>query len=143
METVISVPGATDIPSHEAYLNTRLLAAKRFPEVRPTLGGHRAAFDAQLLGRKLVLRSVRSGDRFHPLGMAGRKKISDFLIDEKVPRIARQDVSVLVSDDEIAWVVGMRPSQRFRVTETTTEIAIVEYGSVDGGTSWSPSVDAG
>ena len=68
--------------------------------------------------------------------MTGRKKLSDFLIDAKVPRIARQDVTVLVSGDEIAWVVGMRPSQRFRVTQKTTDMAVFEYRSVSSPPGW-------
>lgn len=64
----------------------------------------------------MVARPWRLGDWFCPLGMGGkRKKISDFLIDQKVPRALKNKVWVLESAGQIAWVVGLRADERFKV----------------------------
>jgi len=67
-----------------------------------------ALLDLDCLEFPLHLRSWQEGDRFNPLGMPSEKKISDFLIDNKVPFALKKEVKVLVSGNKIAWVVGMR-----------------------------------
>ena len=63
----------------------------------------------------LVLRPWREGDLFVPFGMTGHKKVSDFLIDQKVPLHRKQEVYVLESNGQIIWVVGYRTDNRYRV----------------------------
>lgn len=76
--------------------------------------------DADTLTFPIILRLWQKGDRFCPLGMNGKqKKISDFLIDNKVPRNVKERVYVLKSEDKIAWLVGFRPDERFKVKEST------------------------
>ena len=94
--------------------------------LKAELGASRVAFDADLTGTQLVLRSPRPGDRFQPLGMAGRKRVSDLLIDLKWPRLLRDEILLLTRDDEILWVVGLRTSHRYRVRTATREIALME-----------------
>ena len=94
-----------------------------------------AYLDAGRLSFPLVLRPRQEGDRFHPLGLADRRqKVSDFMINARVPRGVRGQVPLLVSDGCIAWIVGWRIDARFAVTESTQEIAIVSvfYHSPDG-----------
>lgn len=67
-----------------------------------------ALLDLDCLEFPLKVRSWQEGDRFNPLGMATEKKISDFLIDNKIPLPLKKEVKVLVSGNRIAWVVGMR-----------------------------------
>ena len=59
--------------------------------------------------------------------MRGQKKLSDFLIDQKHPRILRDEVLVLESAGEIAWVVGMRMSDAFRVEPSSRRIALIQF----------------
>jgi len=85
-----------------------------------------AALDADLLKFPLVVRPWQEGDWFMPIGMKGKKKLSDFLIDQKVPLNLKDNVFVLVSaDGKIAWVVGHRPDERFKVTEATERVLVV------------------
>ncbi len=126
VQIAIHVPGDTRIRSHGISLNTRVLPVSCFPLLKPRLGPLRAVFDAELAGTQLLLRSPRRGDRFQPLGMKGHKKVSDFLIDLKWPRILRDEVLVLTRSEEILWVVGLRSSQRFRVLPTSREVLLVE-----------------
>ncbi len=81
-----------------------------------------AALDADRLRFPLQLRPWRAGDSFYPLGMEHRKKLSDFLIDQKVPRHRKSSVYVLTSEEKIAWVVGWRIDHRMRVTEKTQKV---------------------
>lgn len=82
-----------------------------------------AFFDYFKLKFPLLLRPWQKGDWFCPLGMSGkRKKISDFLVDIKWPRSLKNQVYVLESDGQIAWVVGLRADERFKVEEITKKI---------------------
>ena len=82
-----------------------------------------AYMDADALTFPLKLRLWEPGDWFCPLGMKGkRKKISDFLVDAKVPRNRKDQVYVLESGGAIAWLVGFRLDERFKISETTVRI---------------------
>ncbi|WP_161890277.1 tRNA lysidine(34) synthetase TilS [Pontibacter russatus] len=83
---------------------------------------HVAALDADQLKFPLKLRAWQEGDWFVPLGMNGKKKISDFLIDKKVPANLKPQTLVLLSEQSIAWVVGHRPDNRFKVTDKTERV---------------------
>ena len=67
-----------------------------------------AYLDADTVGGDLWFKTRRPGDRFHPLGMPGLKKLQDFFVDSKVPRLWRDRVPLVVSEVGIAWVVGYR-----------------------------------
>ncbi|MCE5206451.1 MAG: tRNA lysidine(34) synthetase TilS [Porphyromonadaceae bacterium] len=67
----------------------------------------------------LTLRKWRQGDWFIPFGMKGRKKLSDYFTDRKFSLKDKEDAWILLSGDEILWVVGERPDDRFRVTKNT------------------------
>ena len=75
-----------------------------------------------LEGKTLSIRSWRNGDVFQPLGMAGHKKVSDFLVDEKVDRFSKGKQLVLTANEEIMWVCGRRLSDKAKVTHSTQEI---------------------
>lgn len=78
--------------------------------------------DASRLQFPLQIRRWKEGDFFYPFGMKQRKKISDFFIDNKLSLIDKEHAWLLVSGDQIVWVVGMRMDNRFRITEQTTEV---------------------
>ncbi len=81
-----------------------------------------AQVDADLLHYPLTLRRWREGDWFVPFGMTGRKKVSDFLKDAKVSAAEKQRQFVLLSGEEIVWVVGRRIDDRFRLTDRTENV---------------------
>ena len=88
---------------------------------------NQAALDADKLKFPLTVRRWQEGDWFMPIGMKGKKKLSDFLIDQKIPLNLKDDVRVLVSGDgKIAWVIGLRPDERFKVTEETQSVLAVQ-----------------
>lgn len=67
-----------------------------------------ALLDLEQLTFPLTIRSWEEGDRFIPLGMNSSKKISDFLIDQKIPLIQKRRIKVLESGGKIAWIIGHR-----------------------------------
>ena len=81
-----------------------------------------AQIDADKLRFPLTLRRWREGDWFIPFGMTGRKKVSDFLIDAKVPLPEKQRQFVLLSGNDIVWLVGRRIDDRFRLTAETENV---------------------
>ena len=81
-----------------------------------------ALLDADLLRYPLRLRRWREGDTFIPFGMEGRKKVSDYLIDRKVSLPEKQRQFVLLSGDEIVWLVGRRIDDRYRLTPDTENV---------------------
>jgi tRNA(Ile)-lysidine synthase len=78
-----------------------------------------ASIDADKLVFPLILRKWRSGDYFHPLGMKGIKKISDFFIDSKLSIADKENTWILTSAGEIVWIAGMRLDERYKVTPAT------------------------
>ncbi|MBN7813823.1 tRNA lysidine(34) synthetase TilS [Algoriphagus pacificus] len=81
-----------------------------------------AMLDLDQLSFPLKIRSWEEGDRFIPLGMKNSKKISDFLIDLKIPLIKKQEVKVLESGGEIAWIIGHRIADWAKQTAATRKI---------------------
>ncbi|WP_143962285.1 tRNA lysidine(34) synthetase TilS [Litoribacter populi] len=79
-------------------------------------------FNLEKVTFPLELRNWREGERFRPLGMKNFKKISDFLIDLKVPLIYKSQVKVLCSQGEVIWVVGYRVDDRFKVEKGTQTV---------------------
>ncbi len=78
--------------------------------------------DNDKLTYPLKLRKWREGDIFQPFGMKGKKKLSKFFKDEKIPLVAKEKIWILASLDKIVWIVGYRPDERFKVDTATTNI---------------------
>jgi len=85
-----------------------------------------AFLDADKLFFPLTIRKWEPGDFFYPLGMKGRKKLSDFLTDVKIPSGEKENAWVLLSKNEIAWVVCHRIDERFKLLPSTKNILRVE-----------------
>lgn len=75
----------------------------------------------------LVVRTVRPGDRFRPLGMKGHKKVGDFLTDRKVPRPLRDEVLLLCDQEGPVWVAGCEIADRVKIDERTGRVLTVAY----------------
>ncbi|HUW92836.1 MAG TPA: tRNA lysidine(34) synthetase TilS [Bacteroidales bacterium] len=88
-------------------------------------GSLSACLDLDLLRFPLTVRRWRPGERFSPLGMNSMKKISDFLIDLKVPVSSKEKVMLLLSGDDVVWVMGYRIDNRYKVTAGTRKILLI------------------
>ena len=92
-----------------------------------------ACLDAEKVVMPLTIRNVKPGDRFQPLGMQGEKKIKDFFIDEKVPLRERKRIPLVLCNEVVAWVGGMRIDHRLRVTKNTRKVLTIALKSEDRG----------
>ena len=84
-----------------------------------------ASLDLKRISFPVTVRHWKPGDRFMPLGMKRLKKISDFLIDLKIPVTKKEKVLLLLSGSEVMWVMGYRIDDRYRVTPRTERILVL------------------
>jgi tRNA(Ile)-lysidine synthase len=83
--------------------------------------------DSALLIFPLTLRAWQEGDHFYPLGMKGRKKLSDFFIGQKVALHQKNEVPLLINGNgDVMWVGGYRPDERYKVNNNTKKVTIFE-----------------
>lgn len=78
----------------------------------------------------LIVRPVRPGDRFHPLGSPGRKKVSDFLTDRKLTGKKRRQTLVIEAGGEIVALAGLAIDHRCRITEKTIKILKIRRADI-------------
>ena len=78
--------------------------------------------DSAKLHFPLKLRNWKKGDSFHPFGMTGKKKVSKFFKDIKIPLNEKEKIWLLLSDETIVWIIGHRMDDRFKVTQGTSQI---------------------
>ncbi|MBW2466595.1 MAG: tRNA lysidine(34) synthetase TilS [Deltaproteobacteria bacterium] len=124
-EISIPIPGIYELPQLGKKLLVENVAESdtKTGEIFPT----GQLLDSALFSFPLVLRGPRSGDRFHPLGAPGSKKISNFLSDQKIERADRGLVPILCADESILALPGLRIDHRYRITEKTTHVIRVSW----------------
>ncbi|WP_455819562.1 tRNA lysidine(34) synthetase TilS [Clostridium butyricum] len=79
-------------------------------------------FDFDKINDSISLRKRKNGDKIIPLGMKGSKKIKDLFIDMKVPKEERDCIPLLCFDENISWIVGIRVSEEYKITNKTKNI---------------------
>lgn len=125
--------GETLIESHqtEATLGNFKLKIEQREKIDfnddPTI----AMLDADKIKFPLHWRKWKPGDSFYPLGMNHRKKLSDFLIDQKVSLADKEAITVLESENEIVWVVGWRVDDRYKIALATQSTVVCQLSTAD------------
>lgn len=156
------LPGLTPVRGSSSAIRSELIPREQLAEPLSGGSGPVAHLDYDATGARLLLRHRRRGDRFHPLGAPGSRKLSDVLIDAGIPRSLRDALPVIAAegavagpggtgpadatspgsgpragcalvDSAIAWVPGVRIAQPCRVTEGTRTILRLELVDGRGG----------
>jgi tRNA(Ile)-lysidine synthase len=83
--------------------------------------------DKDMLKFPLTLRKWKAGDTFQPLGMKNRKKISDFLVDNKISIPEKELVHVILSGVDIVCILGHRIDERFKITPQSRNVYRIDY----------------
>ena len=87
-------------------------------------------FDFNKINGKLYIRNRKNGDRFFPYGMEGSKKIKDYFIDEKIPKDKRDEIPILIDNENIIWIVGYRISNLYKITECTEKVLKISFNNI-------------
>lgn len=89
-------------------------------------GKNIAQIDLSKSNFPLKIRKWKAGDKFMPLGMTGFKKISDFLINQKLNRFEKENIWLLLNKNEVMWVIGQRVDDRYKINDNTKKILKLE-----------------
>ncbi len=120
----LKINGSTLIPHLNIKIKSKLVLRKEIRTLK--VDNNIALLDYDKLKKPLFFRNYFHGDRFIPLGSPGTKKLKDFFIDEKLPLGERYRTPILVSKDKIVWVAGYRIDDRFKVTDETAHVLMLE-----------------
>lgn len=121
----VTIPGPLYIQEINARLQITEIAGSDLSYFDP-LNPAAAYFDRERLHFPLLIRNVLPGDRFTPLGMTGTQKVKTYFINNKVDRSLRANCPVLLSGDNIIWVVGHRIDDSVKVLPSTRNVLKME-----------------
>ncbi|HZC46023.1 MAG TPA: tRNA lysidine(34) synthetase TilS [Candidatus Acidoferrum sp.] len=90
-----------------------------------------AMFDAaKIADGGMIARNFIEGDRLHPVGMRGTRKVHDVFVDRKLPRARRGSFPVVMVGDSIAWLPGLARADCALVTKATETVVRVEASEI-------------
>jgi len=119
-EKVIDGPGFW--PIKELGITLQFDVLEKQPDREELIKMEADYLDMAKLNFPMTLRSLRPGDRFHPLGGPGSRKVADFLNDRKVAREKRNRVPVLANDQGIIALLGLRIDDKYRLKDSTGKV---------------------
>ena len=103
-----------------------ILKKVRKNQVKYSGNGNVEYFDWDLVPSRLFVRNWHQGETFQPLGLKGTLKLSDFFINIKIPLIDKKNILVLATSSEILWLMGLRISDKYKITDDTEHFLKVE-----------------
>lgn len=86
-----------------------------------------AYIDKKKLNNTLVVRKWQKGDYFYPIGMNGKKKLSNYFKDQKLSLLEKEEVWLLCDGNDIVWIVGKRMDDRYKISKTTEAILEIKF----------------
>ncbi len=120
----LKVPGTTCLPG-SIMIKARVA---EYHQLSWSPNSYRAYLDLDKVPEApLKVQPRWPGARFYPQGSSGRKKLKDFLIDQKIPADRRDILPLVTAGEEIIWIAGVRIAHPYRVTEQTRKVLVLEY----------------
>ena len=123
---LIRVPAAGELPLKELEFEVFLWENQQIPEKTYTKW-----FDYDKIKSSLEIRRRKPGDFLTVTEAGGTKKLKDYMIDCKIPREERENLTLLADAGHILWIVGYRISQYYKVTSQTKTVLKVHVKGVD------------
>jgi len=120
-ERRLTVPGVTDMRGWR--VETAIVKTFEQSDVNALV----AYLDLDAVGQDFTVRMWKRSDRFQPLGLGAEKKLGEFMIDARVPRLWRHNIPIVVSAQHIVWLVGYRLDERAKVTSRTRRVLRLEF----------------
>lgn len=123
----LPIPGSVDVPELGVTIDARVLPpGTRWPAPE-AVTGLSVVMKAASVTPPLFVRSRRPGDRIHPLGAPGHRKLQDVFVDRKVPQSERDTVPVVIdAAGEIVWVAGVVLAERCRIMTAEDGMLLLE-----------------
>ena len=128
-EYILEVPGEILLSGGWRLSASRISAnlASTRDHARQNRDPFQTWLDSTELHEPFIVRARHAGDRFKPLGMNGHSiKLSDFMVNAKLPRRARDNWPLVYSGDELLWIAGIRPADPFRLKLDTRQIIYLQ-----------------
>ena len=97
-EKHLAIPGETSVSGWKVVSDVLMEKPEDIKK-----GGFLAFFDLDMTGSDLTVRSRKEGDRFQPLGMDDSKKLQDFMVDSKIPRVWRDRIPLVCAAGRMAF----------------------------------------
>lgn len=121
--SVLPLEGYVEVTHRLAFSIRRVRCDAGFeiPRTKDTV-----CLDLDKIAYPITVRPIREGDRFTPFGMDGSKLISDYLTDKKKTLFEKESQLVVCSGEQIAWLVGERADNRFRIDEATSYALLIQ-----------------
>ncbi|MEJ2167212.1 MAG: tRNA lysidine(34) synthetase TilS, partial [Desulfobacterales bacterium] len=121
----ISCPGLISIAEAHACIKFSEVEFDDLPDFK-SAGKHTAFFDLEYVQFPLIIRNIRPGDRFSPLGVTGTQTVKKFLSNQKIPVNQRRQCPLVLSDGKIIWLAGHRIDNSVKVGTRTRRILKAE-----------------
>tara|TARA_B100000674_G_scaffold301278_1_gene250120 strand:+ start:1009 stop:2304 length:1296 start_codon:yes stop_codon:yes gene_type:complete len=84
-------------------------------------------FNIEKITFPLIIRKWGNGDKMKPIGMKGTKKISDILIDKKISILEKENIYVVISNNDIIWLIGHCISEKYKVENEKNLVLRLTY----------------
>jgi len=124
----VPVPGTVPLPESDWFLETDILQRWDMQEITSSDHPWTAYLDADALAEPIQLRTRRPGDQFAPHGMEGHSvKVSELMINLKIPAVWRDNVPLVVAGGEVTWVCGRRIAEGVTVGAETRQVARFQF----------------
>jgi tRNA(Ile)-lysidine synthase len=121
----IAAAGTILIKEADVSITLCEIDADDVPDFKGT-GAHIAFFDLDRLLFPLLVRNLRPGDRFSPLGINGTQKVKKYFINHKIPGAQRRKCPLLLSGGNIIWIAGHRIDNAVKLNRQTRRVLKAE-----------------